>query len=360
MMCIMSENAFLIMFVEAQIIVEKGVVVTINDHCPSGVCYSDEFCYGWLEYGASSGSGNSGNTGSGNTGNNSGGGGGTTGNNNNNTPPDCSDPALKHSGDCEAGWEPETPVVEDPCIKAKAASVKMTMVFEAGHVKDRLAEIPNLATETNEKGFPIYENYIINPFASTPRLPTDTSTNGYTSGNNIQTGTDSNIVISSSVNPNTGALAAMLHTHPPNGLAAQSPRDLYELIGEQLSNNRYKGSFVAAADGSKYALVVTNLDQAAVFYNTMSQNLDGANWKKGTEISKEFKKATKYFEDKYDSNPNKVNLAYEMAMAAVLSKFNIGVALNKQNVDGKFIPVVVNGIVDPNKPKKIIYTQDCL
>ena len=49
-----------------------------------------------------------------------------------------------------------------------------------------------------------------------------------------------------------------------------------------------------------------------------------------------------------------------MAMAAVLSKFNIGVALNKQNVDGKFIPVVVNGIVDPNKPKKIIYTQDCL
>jgi uncharacterized membrane protein YgcG len=77
--------------------------------CSGGnMCYPAEHCDAvWL--GTSGGSGSS--SGSSNGGS-SGGGGSNGGSNNNSMPPDCSDPANKHSGDCEEGWEPaEAPFI---------------------------------------------------------------------------------------------------------------------------------------------------------------------------------------------------------------------------------------------------------
>lgn len=55
-----------------------------------------------------------------------------------------------------------------------------------------------------------------------------------------------------------------------------------------------------------------------------------------------------------------VFIAYGMATTAVLSQFNAGVTLNKKDANGKFKPIVVKATPDPKKPKKTIYTQDCL
>ncbi len=49
-----------------------------------------------------------------------------------------------------------------------------------------------------------------------------------------------------------------------------------------------------------------------------------------------------------------------MAMAAVLKEFNVGVTLNKKDASGKFIPIIVNTMTDPQKPKKKIYVRACI
>jgi len=81
-----------------------------------------------------------------------------------------------------------------------------------------------------------------------------------------------------------------------------------------------------------------------------------------SNIGKAIKDAKNYFETKiFKSNPNKDNLAYEMAMAAVLNEYNAGLTLDKKDANGNFKPIVVNTTIpNPNKPKKKVYTQNCL
>ncbi|MEY4703615.1 MAG: hypothetical protein RIR96_1512 [Bacteroidota bacterium] len=47
-------------------------------------------------------------------------------------------------------------------------------------------------------------------------------------------------------------------------------------------------------------------------------------------------------------------------MAAVLNQFQSGITLSKRDATGKFKPIVVKTVLDPRKPKRLIYTQDCL
>jgi hypothetical protein len=49
-----------------------------------------------------------------------------------------------------------------------------------------------------------------------------------------------------------------------------------------------------------------------------------------------------------------------MAMAAVLNQYNAGITLNKKDASGNFKPIVVKTAPDPRKPKRTIYTQDCI
>lgn len=256
------------------------------------------------------------------------------------------------------GWDPidvdNEDIPEDPCTTAQNAARKMDTIFMMSKADSVLASIPNLATEPKEKGFPIIKKLRINPYDMT-----DTTVAGYRCGT-IQTGTDSSINYSYSL----GALeytAATLHTHPPNGYAAHSAKDIYEFLGGRIGEEpHFLGTFVAAANQSQYAITITNPSQASAFLATQSQNLSGTKWDEESNIGKAFKSATKYFEDKYEGDPNKIHLAYEMAMAAVLNQFNVGITLNKKDANGNFIPIVVKTSQDPRKPKKTVYTQECL
>ncbi|MBP8765109.1 MAG: hypothetical protein KBH30_06280 [Ferruginibacter sp.] len=269
-----------------------------------------------------------------------------TATNNIEDPGDCPEPG---EGD---GWIPWQDEPQTPCEIAQNAAKKMDTLFNASKADSVLNTIPNLSTETKEKGFAIYQNIIINPFN-----PTDTSVTGYSCGD-VQTGTDSSILIEYIYNPNTKRPITWLHTHNKDGYSAQSAKDIYELLEDNLSNSNFQGAFVAAADGSQYAITVTNDSLANLFTNTKSIFLDGAKLNETSNIGKAFKEAEKYFKN---GDSTKTNYAYEMAMATVLKQFNAGVTLNKKDTNGNFKPIVVNTIIaNHNKPKKKQYVQDCL
>ena len=255
------------------------------------------------------------------------------------------------------GWEPqpleEEPQQEDPCTTAKNIARKMDSLFTKSKADSVLAAIPDLFTEKNEKGFPIIKKLKINPYDVT-----DTSLVGYHSGD-VHTGTTSSINYEFTLKV-MEFQAGAVHTHPRDGYSAHSAFDIYNLIEKSAESPHYEGSFVAAANGSQYVITITDATKANAFLSTKSQYLDSTKWKEDSEIGKAFDKAKNNFEDRYKGNPNAKNLAYEMAMAAVLNQYNAGVTLNKKDASGNFKPIVVKASPDPKKPKKTIYTQDCL
>ncbi len=317
-------------------------------------CYGFQVCYdGWYD------DGNTGGDGGGYEGEGSGAGGNGGSGSGGGTPPNCT-PGHHRSAQyppCEPGWIPEedgggnTPPNTNPCDVAKGTARKMDTLYMKSNADSVVNSIPNLATETKEKGFPIYVKFNINPNNVHDTTFVD-------SCGTVQTGNDSSIYISFTTS-NLRKLAATLHTHPKIGYAAQSANDIYTLIETAATEPApyFKGNFVAAYNGDKYAITITDPVKAAAFYNTKNQFLNGADWDKNSIIGKAFKKAYDYFEN---GDSSKRNYAYEMALSAVLKQFDTGVILSKKDAIGNFKPIVVNTIINPRRPRKIIYAQDCL
>jgi uncharacterized membrane protein YgcG len=328
------------------------------DNCP--LCTgSISYTYCWTEW-IETGGGGGGSTGGGSTGGGGGSGGSGGGDG---TPPPCPGmpvARMQVPEGCSPGWQPSgggggSTTPPDPCSTAQNAAKKMDTLFFKSRADSMLGTIPNLTTETKEKGFAIIKKLRINPYDVT-----DTTISKYYCYSPISTGTDSNIVISFS----TGVLehiAASLHTHPPTGYAAHSAKDIYDFLeGRVGEESHFIGTFVAAANGSQYALTITDASQASAFLATKNQYLQGTKWNEESDIGKAYNKAYEYFLEKYKGDANQKNLAYEMAMAAVLKQFNTGFTVNKKDAAGNFKPIVVNTTQDPRKPKRTIYTQDCL
>jgi len=241
-----------------------------------------------------------------------------------------------------------------PCEEAKNAAEKMDIIYRMCKADSVLGTIPNLATERKEKAFPIYKEFRVSPTNSR-----DTISSWYSSGA-VQTGTDTTFSVTFITN-NLRKGAAAVHTHNDSGYNAHSADDVYKLIAERLNNNYFEGSFVNAYNGNQYALTISDYNKAAAFMATKANFLDGRNWNMDSELGRVFKDAYRYYSEiVYNGNPNRINLAYEMSMAAVLSKYNAGVTLHKKDASGKFQPLVVNVTPDPRRPRRTIYKQDCL
>lgn len=300
----------------------------------------------WAEVIEDQGGGGTGNGGGGEPGGGSGGGGGST-------PPVCqAGPVL-----CEPGWVPyptNNPPGDDPCTIANNAAKKMDTLFTRSKADSVLGTITNLATSTVEQGFLIFKRFTVNP-----NNVQDTTITSYFSGS-VQQGLPTEIVLNVSI-PYLSLYAANLHTHTATEASPPSAGDIYLLIGSYLNFPRFEGRFIVGADGSQYALTVTNPVQAAAFLNTQTQYWDPNthNWKDTSAIGIEFNNAKRYYKKIYKGNPNMDNLAYEMAMAAVLNKFNSGITLSKKNAAGNFKPIVISITNDPRKPRRIIYVQLC-
>ncbi len=311
--------------------------------------------YCWMENiepgGGGGGSGGSGGGGSG---------GGST------TPPDCDNTHDGSSGrdnlivDCaEPGWEPE-PInevpYEDPCITANSIAKSIDTLYALGKIDSVIQTIPNLSTEPMEKGFPVYRKFKINPFNSNDT----TFTNSYKPGN-VQTGDSNQITITANI-PYLHIWATMAHTHPSSGYSAPSANDLYSLIDQKNQENHFEASFIIAANGNTYAIAISDISKATSFFSTKSLflNTQSNGWKENSEIGKEFLKSSTYFVKLFKGDPDQLNKSYENAYSSVLSKFNSGIILFKKNQSGNFKPLIIKSMQDPHKPKKIIYTTECL
>lgn len=95
---------------------------------------------------------------------------------------------------------------------------------------------------------------------------------------------------------------AATHTHHKNSYPAPSAEDIYQLIKKRKENKDFAGSFIVAFNGEKYALSITDWEKARNFLYTEGAFFDGTTWKEDSEIGKAFKKATRFFKDKYDEN----------------------------------------------------------
>jgi hypothetical protein len=328
-----------------------------DDPCPTMYC-SEIFCINIEESPCPTcggGGGSGGGTGGGGTGGGEGGGGG--GGN-----PCPLNGWSWYSFVPEEGGEdpcgpppPPPPVPQTPCEIAHAMAKKLDSLYTKCNVDSVLASIPNLATEPKEKGWAMVKKKFTNPYN-----PTIITFGNYFNGA-MQTGTDSSLEIIQTLGY-LQYVACFIHTHPPSGYAAQSAKDIYQLLEDKMAGVYLDGDMVAAYNGDKYAITITDSVKAAVFYQTKNIFLSGRKWNENSPIGKVFKIAKKDFENKYKGNSNKENLAYEMAMSAVLTQFNSGVTLNKKDpATGKFKPLIVKTVIpDPSKPKKKEYIQDCL
>lgn len=273
-------------------------------------------------------------------------------------PPQCDDPLwysfVPEENPCDPPPPPPIPI--DSCETAHLMAQKMDSLYINGKVDSMLNTMPGWQNLTVEKGYSIFKDC--------RKVNGDTVVIRYIC-NNIQSGTDSSLIITDYTTEYSNHFelwAGWLHTHPPKTYPCPSPPDIYNLI-EAAYTPKFDGNIIAAANGNKYAITVTNTAAANAFFNTRSQFLNGINWNENSTIGKAFKDAYDYFKDKvYKNNPDKINLAYEKALAVVLNSFNSGITLHKKNpLSGNFKPIVVKTITpNPNKPHKKMYVQDCL
>ena len=253
---------------------------------------------------------------------------------------------------------PPPPPQENPCTVAYNAARKMDTLYTKGKVDSMLNTMPGWQNLIVEKGYPILKDC--------RKINGDTVVMHYLC-QNMQTGTDSSLTINANLteySPYHFELwAGAMHTHPKKGYNCPSPADMYHLISTTNAEPKYVGNIIVSANGDTYALTVTDRSKATIFFNTKSQNLNGIKWNENSEIGKAFEDAKKVFEKKYKNydTTKQRNLSYEMAMAAVLKQYNTGITLNKKDSSGHFQPLIVNTATpDPNKPKKKVYTQDCI
>lgn len=262
-----------------------------------------------------------------------------------------------------SGWTPHV-IVNSPIIECEIlqqAGRKLDSLYSNGRVDSVLMQLPSGWQSQNiEYGFSIIKKYV-----GIAQQPGQINITGYYP-TAIASGTGGHVQINFSY-PYNSTPAGWVHTHTDSGYSAQSAFDIYALIRSDSAfrhtdvKRQYEGNIVLSYDSSQYAISVTNQDQALIFLNTQGQYLDGDKWNEQSPIGKAFKDAFDYYQNKvFYNNANRYNLAYEMAMAAVLNQFNTGVTLFKKNSNGNFKPIVVYTTTpDASKPKKKKYFQDC-
>ena len=213
--------------------------------------------------------------------------------------------------------------------------------------------VPYLEYERKEKYFCILANIAIHK-----NNVSDTSVVNYFT-TPVLSGTDSNVAISIFYN-RLQIHIATAHTHTPPTYAAPSAKDLYYLVTSYKEDYHHAQNFVVGIYGDKYAIKISDSVKALNFLRTEVDYVAGSSWKNGSKIEWAFSQAYNYFvKNIYKGQFNAENLAYEMAMSAVMTEFKTGITLYKRNDQKKYYPIVVKSENDPFSLGKKVYTQVC-
>lgn len=252
----------------------------------------------------------------------------------------------------------------DTCADALNLAKKMDTLYMKLKIDSMLNTMTNWQTDTFERGFPGYKTFTQN---STTGAVSITS---YYPGTVQGSAANYNVDITFTVPSGTRA-AAKLHNHTSTGLAAPSAGDIYALIDDYFFNFphpnsllKYEGSFIAAYNNSKYALAISNPGEALIFSQTRFGNLNPFNgdWRTGYTFWTAARYAFRIFHtaDSTTAEPLRTEKAFELSQASILSYYHSGINLFKQDNNGKFKPIIVDGFPDPANPLGRLYIQKCL
>lgn len=285
--------------------------------CVSSSTTSNTTCEGWWE---DDGGGGGGGTGGGTGGTGGGGGGGGTGGGGNGEPCNgsgvinarvapCGGGGGTGGGGGGGGWVP-VPDEPDPCTEAQPFANILNALAQSSQFAMAKNDIINAGTDGNEHA--------------------------------ITFGRDASNNITASPMVNGGPTNGTANTNWPNGFAdmhnhpnptAPSAGDMYNIIGVNNAHVGYNTRMVIAPNGSVYALVVTNLAAANAF-KTLHPPV---NFGYGPDFP------SPIFDEYNDAKQRMTGLqgmgnqqADEMAMAYIMDKYGMGMALLKQDASGNF------------------------
>ena len=275
--------------------------------CIGQQCYSTTDCFTVIVSPETGGGGTGGTGGPGDTGGSGGGGSGGGW-----TPPDppCgpTTPGRTATTGCEPGWEPvpieNEPLPPNPCEETATSSANATSLSQNGLFIAAKNEI--IQTTDNKE-------------------------------HAVSFGKDGNgSIIRSAMNTgggNSGSIPSIsnrfadLHNHPGN--TPPSSGDIYGFIDLAMNKPDYLRFIIALPSGNIYALVVVNLQEALQF-NIQYPRVPSP---PGTNFEPEFPVE---LVDEFNEINQGANVSKESTLAFILSKYNTGLALLKQDVNGNF------------------------
>lgn len=211
----------------------------------------------------------------------------------------------------------------DPCANAKAENTESKSLLDKANVKSQKEKmVETIKTDKNEKAFSFGKDK-----------------DGNYKTTDIKNGTDENSVGISATNAEI-TVEGGAHTHTPSLYDCFSAGDFYAFHGANSANSSFKYYFVFSEDAG-YVMTITNLEKFKKFTENypMDDYFDKTtgDWKKDTSIYNTFDNAFKQF---INSGKDE-DLAFEYATAMVMSKYDMGISLSKQDSSGNFGSVFV-------------------
>ncbi len=215
----------------------------------------------------------------------------------------------------------------DPCKKAAVPANKANAIMKDTNVNPKLNVLQNHAFNSNtEYGMTVTQN-----------------SNGTYSAQDPFTSNDPGSVVIPA--PTTGSYVANAHSHNKGGATPPSVSDFYNCVQVAVNHPAFSSSFTYSHDGSVFAFVVTNRQEATDFLAAYPMS---TNWDSGSKLFNEETQLGKDFNDIYGSikkgtfpnySGSDQNDALETALAYVLEKYKTGISLAKQDASGNLKPV---------------------
>lgn len=201
------------------------------------------------------------------------------------------------------------PALQDPCMEAKATAEKATHFAKQLPYNTALAAISRAATDKREHA------------VSFGRILNDS----------IIYSAVSNGAVNTAIVPAIAHRFADLHNHPEN--RPPSSGDLYHFIDQAIANDGQYHKFIVLPNGTQYALVLVNAEAAKAF-NLRFPRVRGI---RDTLTQMQYQPAfPKSLVDEINQLKGWSGATEEAAMALILQKYNVGVALLKNDSNGNF------------------------
>ncbi|PUB34671.1 hypothetical protein C8J95_102337 [Elizabethkingia sp. YR214] len=151
------------------------------------------------------------------------------------------------------------------------------------------------------------------------------------------------------------------HTHTADVYNVASSGDIYQFYKAHSANNNFNYYYTFSQGNNNYVYTIVN---QTAFDNFIKNYPEGTNfdmttqtWNQSSKIGKDYRNIINSFQNSNMPDDDIMDLV----MAAMIRKYNMGIALSKADSNGNFNGIYAKEIKDPNDPSKTTYaiTPDC-